>query len=87
MSMMRELQQWLEPESVGIMLKKEAANLVDGTWVPKWKIMAIGGKEQREVKGRWTLRGLKDRQSQVETLGGTAARYSTRVVNSHACQN
>ena len=62
-SMKRELAQWLELESVGIMLKRDATNLVDRTWIFKWKIMVIDGKEQREVKGRWTLRGFKYRQS------------------------
>jgi hypothetical protein len=86
-AMHRELKQWLDMESVSRMLRKDATNPVDGTWVLKWKVMTIEGKEVKDVKGRWTLRGFKDRQQDVETFSGTAARYSTRIVSSHSTEH
>ena len=50
-SMKRELQQWSELESDGVMLKRDATNLVDGARVFKWKLRVIDGKEQRDAKG------------------------------------
>ncbi|CAK0798241.1 unnamed protein product, partial [Prorocentrum cordatum] len=53
-SMGRELQQWLEWESVGIVLKRGAKNRADVIWVFRWKITVNDDKGQRDVKGRWT---------------------------------
>ena len=36
-AMHRELQQWLDLECLKRMLRRHATNLVDGTWVLKWK--------------------------------------------------
>jgi hypothetical protein len=36
----------------------------------------------RAIKGRWTLRGFKDRQQEYETFAGTASRWAQRLVAS-----
>ena len=67
--MHKELEQWLDLQSVQRARLADAANLVDGRWVLTWKlIMDELGKEVRNVKGRWTLRGFKDQQTHVETF-------------------
>ena len=80
--MYSEIKQWIGFSCMRRMLKSRADNLVDGTWVPKWKV--IDGI--KKVKGRLTLRGFKDKQTDIENFSATATRHGARAVNSFAAQ-
>ena len=57
-------------------------NRVYTRWVMTWK--TIDGK--KGVKCRLTMRGFKDRTTDLETFAGTASRCGQRVVNTIAAQ-
>eukprot|EP00959_Pyramimonas_sp_CCMP1952_P328149 6870335-Pyramimonas_sp.AAC.1 len=61
------------------MNKTDADDRIDSRWVIMWKI--IGG--QRDVKGRLTVKGFKDRQKhekdRMRTAAGTASRWGQRA--------
>ena len=65
------------------MPRRLARNLVDTRWVITWKIK--DGK--LIIKCRITMRGFKDRCTDLETYAGTASRAGQRMVNSACAQH
>ena len=75
-----EVKQWIDLKSMRRQKLHLADNLVDGRWVLKWKVVG----NERTVKARLTLRGFKDRQTDVATFSATATRQGSRGVNCFA---
>ena len=65
------------------MLRSQSRNMVDTRWVITWKIK--DGK--LVIKCRITMRGFKDRCTDLETYAGTASRAGQRMVNSVCAQH
>ena len=90
---LEELKRWQSLDCFKRMLRKDAKNKVDGTWVLKWKKVRkeVNGKRTwvRIIKARLTARGFKDAQAfeeNIKTYSGTASKWSQRAVNAHAAQ-
>eukprot|EP00971_Amphidinium_carterae_P028640 563890-Amphidinium_carterae.1 len=69
----------LEPTTV---LKKDAINIIDGTWELKWK-----GKSSttRHCRARLCLRGFKDsKKAELDTFANTALRTTQPITCSRA---
>ncbi len=62
--------------------KRGAFNVVDTRWVITWKMI----DKVLQIKCRLTMRGFKDRQSDIETFAGTTSRAGQRVVNTVVAQ-
>ncbi len=63
-------------------LRKHARTVVDCRWVLRWKVE--NGK--RVLRARLTLRGFKDRESDLHTFACTASRWGQRAVNAVTAQ-
>jgi len=83
-----ELRRWYDLQAFKRVKRATATNIVDGTWVMKWKMVKGtdgSGKEawRRIVKARLTARGFRDLQAyqeNVETFSGTATKSAQRMV-------
>eukprot|EP00971_Amphidinium_carterae_P308031 6121589-Amphidinium_carterae.1 len=77
---LKELDSWMEHHVLEKIPVSQAANVIDTTWVYRWKGDA--------VKARWCIRGFKDRQKDaLVTSAFTASRMSQRVITSLAALN
>eukprot|EP00971_Amphidinium_carterae_P087695 1735024-Amphidinium_carterae.2 len=63
-------------------LKMDAINIMDGTWVLKWKWKP---STTRHYRARLCLRGFEDSQkAELDTFANTAARTTQRIICSCA---
>ena len=85
---LKELRQWVEHKAFHRVPRRHARNLIDATWVDKWKwVQDDKDVWARVIRSRMTVRGFKDRQAQdVLTFTGTCSRWGQRVVNITATQ-
>ena len=94
-AMLDELRRWYDLKVFTRQTCKESENIVDGTWVLKWKSvktkLADGSEAtSRIVKARLTARGFKDMQATQEciaTFAGTATKPAQRMVCAFAAQH
>ena len=94
-AMMDELKRWFDLKTFERMPIQQASNIIDGTWVLKWKRVKVTDKngattEMKIIKARLTARGFKDLQAyenDISTYSGTASKTAQRIVNGHAAQN
>jgi len=83
-----ELRRWYDLKGFRRGSRATASNIVDGTWVIKWKKVKgtdSSGKEvwRRVVRARLTARGFRDLQAfqeNIETFSGTATKAAQRTV-------
>jgi len=94
-AMFDELKRWCDLGGFKRGPRSSANNVVDGTWVIKWKWVKgadASGKPvtRKTIKARLTTRGLKDLQGyqeNIETFSGTATKSAQRIVNGTAAQH
>ena len=94
-AMYDELLRWFELKTFQRKLAKDSGNIIDGTWVIKWKRVKTTNPDGTEttsriVKARLTARGFKDLQAyqnEIATFSGTSTKAAQRMVNAHAAQN
>jgi len=70
--------------------RKGCHNIVDGTWVLKWKRVNVDGQIKKIVKARLTARGFKDLQAyqeNISTFSGTATKAGQRAVCGFTAQH
>ena len=90
-----ELKRWHDLSGFQRGPRSSAKNIVDGTWVIKWKMVkgvdASGNTVTRKtIKARLTARGFKDLQAyqeNIETFSGTATKSAQRIVNGVTAQH
>jgi len=90
-----ELKRWHSLNCFRRLPKSKATNVIDGTWVLKYKnVLGTGpdGKptSRKVIKARLTARGFKDLQAyqeNISTYSGTSTKAAQRLVNGHAAQN
>ena len=85
-AMKEELKIWIKYKCFHMRLKKGAYNIMDSRNVNKWKwVIDDKGGKKRIIRVRLALRGFKDKDADsIETLAGTAARLSQRLLTSEA---
>ena len=94
-AMLDELRRWSDLKCFGRMRATEATNVIDGTWVIKFK--RVPGTDsankpimKKIVKARLTARGFKDLQAyqeNISTFSGTSTKAAQRLVCGHAAQH
>lgn len=80
-----EFKRWVDLSTFVRMPRSQATNILDVTWVLKWKMI----KGVRSIKSRCTARGFKDLQAKSESVhryAATAKRTSQRAICGIAAQ-
>ena len=94
-AMLDELRRWFDLKCFARMAASEATNVLDGTWVIKWKRVKgldSNGKptNRKMVKATLTARGFKDPQAyqeNISTFSGTSTKAAQRLFCRHAVQH